>query len=121
MSEDNPPAPLQSKWFSAFLNNVLLIDYVIFVQVGDDATRRLTRGVEDLDFFIGDEAMDAKGYAVKYPVRHGQVEDWDLMEKFMEQCIFKGCGVQIDILLNELKGELSYMILCMVVLNSPLY
>jgi len=58
-------------------------------KVGDDATRRLTRGVEDLDFFIGDEAMDAKGYAVKYPVRHGQVEDWDLMEKFMEQCIFK--------------------------------
>ena len=22
-------------------------------------------------------------------MRHGQVEDWDLMEKFMEQCIFK--------------------------------
>jgi len=58
-------------------------------KVGDDASRRVTRGVEDLDFFIGDEAMDAKGYAVKYPVRHGMVEDWDLMEKFMEQCIFK--------------------------------
>lgn len=58
-------------------------------KVGDDATRRLARGVEDLDFFIGDEAMDAKGYAVKYPVRHGMVEDWDLMEKFMEQSIFK--------------------------------
>jgi actin-related protein 3 len=27
--------------------------------------RRLARGVEDLDFFIGDEAMEAKGYAVK--------------------------------------------------------
>ena len=25
----------------------------------------------------------------QYPVRHGMVEDWDLMEKFMEQCIFK--------------------------------
>ncbi|MCL4134875.1 UNVERIFIED_CONTAM: hypothetical protein GTU68_012439, partial [Idotea baltica] len=33
--------------------------------------------------------MEATGYAVKYPVRHGIVEDWDLMEKFMEQCIFK--------------------------------
>lgn len=22
-------------------------------------------------------------------MRHGIVEDWDLMEKFMEQCIFK--------------------------------
>ena len=27
--------------------------------------QRLARGVEDLDFFIGDEAMEAKGYAVK--------------------------------------------------------
>jgi len=34
-------------------------------KVGDDASRRVARGVEDLDFFIGDEAMDAKGYAVK--------------------------------------------------------
>ena len=25
----------------------------------------------------------------KYPVRHGLVEDWDLMEKFLEHCIFK--------------------------------
>lgn len=42
-----------------------------------------------MDFFIGDEAFDATGYAVKYPVRHGLVEDWDLMEHFFEQCIFK--------------------------------
>ena len=34
-------------------------------KVGDAVTRRLARGVEDLDFFIGDEAMDATGYAVK--------------------------------------------------------
>ena len=34
-------------------------------KVGDEASRRLARGVEDLDFFIGDEAMEAKGYAVK--------------------------------------------------------
>ncbi|CAB4067794.1 ACTR3 [Lepeophtheirus salmonis] len=58
-------------------------------KVGDEATRRLATGVEDLDFYIGDEALNATGYAVKYPVRHGVVEDWDLMEKFMEQCIFK--------------------------------
>lgn len=50
---------------------------------------REARGVEDLDFFIGDEAFTHPGYATKYPVRHGIVEDWDLMEKFMEQAIFK--------------------------------
>jgi len=59
-------------------------------KVGDEAQRRLTRGVEYLDFFIGDEAMKQKTpYAVKYPVRHGLVEDWDLMERYLEQCIFK--------------------------------
>lgn len=50
-------------------------------KIGDMATRRLARGVEDLDFYVGDEAVDAAGYAVKYPIRHGMVEDWDLMER----------------------------------------
>ncbi|KAH9362726.1 hypothetical protein HPB48_001177 [Haemaphysalis longicornis] len=58
-------------------------------KIGDQATRRLTKGIDDLDFFIGDEALDAAGYAVKYPIRHGIVEDWDLMERFWEQSIFK--------------------------------
>ena len=50
------------------------------------------RGVEDLDFFIGDEALaNAKtpGYGVNYPIRHGQIENWDYMERFWEQTIFK--------------------------------
>ncbi|KAL7005441.1 Arp2/3 complex subunit, actin nucleation center [Cystobasidiomycetes sp. EMM_F5] len=50
------------------------------------------RGVEDLDFFIGDEALAAgrgHGYGVHYPVRHGLIDNWDLMEKYWQQCIFK--------------------------------
>lgn len=59
-------------------------------RVGDSAARRIGKGIDDLDFFIGDEAFEAgSGYSVKYPVRHGLVEDWDLMELFWEQCIFK--------------------------------
>lgn len=27
--------------------------------------------------------------AVQWPIRHGIIEDWDLMERFMEQVIFK--------------------------------
>jgi actin-related protein 3 len=34
-------------------------------KVGDQTVRRLTKGVEDLDFYIGDEAFDAKGYSIK--------------------------------------------------------
>lgn len=59
------------------------------IKVGDQVSRRLTRGIDDLDFYIGDEALDATGYSVKYPIRHGIVEDWDLMERYWEQCIFK--------------------------------
>lgn len=57
-------------------------------KIGDQAARRVAQGVEDLDFFIGDEALEATGYAVKYPVRQGIVNDWDLMERFWEQTIF---------------------------------
>ncbi|CAD5206415.1 unnamed protein product [Bursaphelenchus okinawaensis] len=47
--------------------------------------------IGDLDFYIGDEALspNAANYSVKYPIRHGIVEDWDLMEKYWSQCIFK--------------------------------
>ena len=48
------------------------------------------RGIEDLDFFIGDEALaNSKTYAINYPIKHGQIDDWDHMERYWEQCIFK--------------------------------
>ncbi|KAH3664290.1 hypothetical protein OGAPHI_004642 [Ogataea philodendri] len=52
----------------------------------------LKRDMEDLDFFIGDEALQAaKGpsYSLNYPIRHGQIENWDQMERFWENSIFK--------------------------------
>lgn len=58
-------------------------------KVGDQAQRRVGKGVEDLDFFIGDEATEAALYSTKWPIRHGLIDDWDLMERFWEQCIFK--------------------------------
>lgn len=48
--------------------------------------------MEDLDFFIGDEALaNAKtpGYGVHYPIRHGMIDNWDHMERYWEQTIFK--------------------------------
>ena len=43
-------------------------------KVGEQSQRRLCKGVEDLDFFIGDEAMDATGYAVKVRERERERE-----------------------------------------------
>jgi actin-related protein 3 len=48
------------------------------------------RGTEDLDFFIGDEA----GYGINYPIRHGQIENWDAMERFWSNSIFKYLRVE---------------------------
>ncbi|CAG8482201.1 7850_t:CDS:2 [Ambispora leptoticha] len=48
------------------------------------------RGIEDLDFFIGNEAIsNSKTYGLHFPIRHGQIENWDYMERFWEQSIFK--------------------------------
>lgn len=46
----------------------------------------------DLDFFIGDEALArsraSNTYNLTYPIRHGQVDNWDAMERYWQQCIF---------------------------------
>uniref|UniRef100_A0A182QYL1 Actin-like protein 3 n=1 Tax=Anopheles farauti TaxID=69004 RepID=A0A182QYL1_9DIPT len=42
-------------------------------KVGDQSARRVTKGVEDLDFYIGDEAFDATGYSVKSLLREREV------------------------------------------------
>ncbi|KAK6791513.1 hypothetical protein RDI58_010594 [Solanum bulbocastanum] len=46
----------------------------------------------DLDFFIGDEALtrskSSSNYNLTYPIEHGQVDNWDSMERFWQQCIF---------------------------------
>ncbi|OUM62497.1 hypothetical protein PIROE2DRAFT_51680 [Piromyces sp. E2] len=48
------------------------------------------RGIEDLNFYIGDEAIaNSKTYSLNYPIRHGQVDNWDLMEKFYQASIFQ--------------------------------
>eukprot|EP00960_Hanusia_phi_P006030 173749-Hanusia_phi.AAC.1 len=45
--------------------------------------------IEDLDYFVGDEAIKQKTYSINYPVRHGQVDNWDHMERFWQQCMFQ--------------------------------
>ncbi|KAJ3342198.1 Actin- protein 3 [Gonapodya sp. JEL0774] len=66
--------------------------YIIPTAIAAKATQNVPtkRGIDDLDFFIGDDAFaNAKTYDLQYPVKHGQVENWDLMEKFHQACIFE--------------------------------
>jgi actin-related protein 3 len=69
-----------------------IIPSIIATQEGKGAQKAATqkKGVEDLDFYIGDEALQyTKTYDMFYPVKHGQIENWTHMEYFWEQCIFK--------------------------------
>lgn len=50
---------------------------------------KVYQGLDDLDFTIGNEAIDKPNYTTKWPLRHGQIDDWDLYERYMEQIIFK--------------------------------
>jgi len=48
------------------------------------------KGIEDLDFFIGDDAAQyTNTYQTAYPIRHGQIDNWSHMERYWEHCIFK--------------------------------
>jgi len=69
-----------------------IIPTIIATQEGKGTQKAATqkKGVEDLDFYIGDEALAyAKTYDTFYPVRHGQIDNWTHMEYFWEHCIFK--------------------------------
>jgi actin-related protein 3 len=56
----------------------------------DDTKKTTKGGIPDLDFFIGDEALEnSTTYGINYPVRQGLVDNWTHMEKVWQHCIFK--------------------------------
>lgn len=50
--------------------------------------------LDDLDFSIGYEAVNRPNAALKYPIQHGIVEDWDKMERMWQHCIYKYLRVE---------------------------
>ncbi|KAH0790030.1 Actin-like protein 3 [Histomonas meleagridis] len=69
-------------------------DYIIPTLIGNRDLKNVSQaqmsGTEDLDFYIGYEAIQNQ---TLYPntniMKHGQIEDWDKIEQFWEQCLFK--------------------------------
>lgn len=60
------------------------------IAAGRSTSQAKKKGIDDLDFYIGDEALaHSKTYGVHNPIRHGQVDNWTHMERFWEHCIFK--------------------------------
>jgi len=76
--------------FAGNIEPQYIVPTVIATQEGKAKAATQKKGIEDLDFFIGDEALNmSKTYDLFYPVRHGQIENWTHMESFWEHCIFK--------------------------------
>lgn len=64
---------------------------------GASSNLSVKRGSEDLDYSIGDEALAAASgpqTELNYPIRHGQIENWDSMERFWSKSIFKYLRVE---------------------------
>lgn len=38
---------------------------------------------------VSGASLTHRTYSLHYPIRHGQIENWDQMERFWEQSIFK--------------------------------
>jgi actin-related protein 3 len=50
---------------------------------------------DDLDFFVGEEAfLHQKTHQLFYPIKEGQINEWDEMEKFWQRCIFEKLHVE---------------------------
>lgn len=69
-------------------------DFIVPTIIGNKDISKVTasqlKGTEDLDFYIGYEAVKNQTLYTNVSIlRHGQIEDWDKIEQFWEQCLFK--------------------------------
>ena len=69
-------------------------DFVIPTIIGNRDMKNVSQsqivGTEDLDFYIGYEAIkNQQLYTNTNIMKHGQIDDWDKIEQFWEQCFFK--------------------------------
>lgn len=47
-------------------------------------------GIDDLDFYIGDKALNMQNsHNINYPIRSGLIDNWDNMERLWNRCLFE--------------------------------
>jgi actin-related protein 3 len=58
--------------------------------VADKGIHGKRDGVEDLDFSIGDNALNMSStHMINYPIRSGLIDNWDNMERLWNRCMFE--------------------------------
>jgi len=66
--------------------------YIVPTAIGanDTVGKKSSHPVPDLDFYVGDEAVENTAtHGINYPIRHGLIDNWTHMEKVWQHCIFK--------------------------------
>jgi len=78
------------RWDMLVIQNQVIL-FPLRLQVKKEKQKKAVRGnIPDLDFYIGDEAIDnSQVYGISYPIRQGLIDDWTQMEKIWQHCIFK--------------------------------
>ena len=57
--------------------------------VGRPKTQSMMVGMDHKDVYVGDEAQQKRGVlALRYPVEHGIVTNWDDMSKIWHHCFY---------------------------------
>jgi len=60
------------------------------IAVGQGSQRPAQQCVDDLDFYIGNEAFEhSSTHQLNYPIKQGIIDNWDNMEKLWQSCLFK--------------------------------
>jgi actin-related protein 3 len=56
----------------------------------DAGTQGKRDGIDDLDFYIGDSALNMSNtHQINYPIRSGLIDNWDNMERLWNRCMFE--------------------------------
>lgn len=67
-----------------------IIPTILATKADEGGVQGKRDGVEDLDFYIGDEALaNSTTHQVNYPIRHGLIDNWDNMERLWQRCMFE--------------------------------
>ena len=67
-----------------------IIPTVLATRADEGGVARKMEGVEDMDFFVGEQAQaNSTTYQINYPIRHGIIDNWDNMERLWQRCMFE--------------------------------
>lgn len=93
---DKPPVVIDNgtgytkMGYSGNVEPQYIIPTVLATRADEGGVAGKKDGVADLDFYIGDTALNnSTTHQINYPIRHGIVDNWDNMERMWNRCMYE--------------------------------